>query len=91
MKKGSASIAVRQKTLAESGMAGKPGPVVKYTNESKKHGASRQAVLSFTPKDWRDLCEAYEVTKGDLPHRTGSKQTRKSASLSQLPLSQQSA
>jgi hypothetical protein len=90
VKKGSASIAVREKAFNEDGMLGKPGPVVKYTDEKKKQNPPRQAIVALTMKSWRELCQAYEVTKGDLPHRTGSKHAKRAASLSQT-LSQQSS
>lgn len=37
-------------------------------------GPAKQCVLSFSMKDWRNLCEAYELDACDIPHRKGSKQ-----------------
>ena len=54
---------------------GQPGPVVRYTNEEKQGNRPlpTQAILSLTMKDWRELRDAFNVEKGDMPHRTGSK------------------
>lgn len=89
IKKATASINVREKALVQDGMHGKPGVVVKYMDGGKKHPTPRQTIVSLTMKDWRDLCEAYDVSEGDLPHRTGSRHA-KSSGLSQS-LSQQSS
>jgi hypothetical protein len=90
IKKGSASIAVRDKTFQDGTLFGGTnlaGPVVKYTNENKTNArpSARQTIMTLTMKDWKDLCQAYNVTKGDLPHRTGSKHAKREqrASLSQ--------
>ena len=94
IKKGSAAISLRETKLADgeastsNAMFGAPGPVVKYCTENKERTVlPRQAILTLTMKDWRDLCRAYNITKGDLPNRTGSKHARPTAT----PLSQASA
>lgn len=82
IKKGSGAISVRdRKSLADVNdnthhSFGLPGPTVKYTKENEitnKKPPAKQAIASLTMKDWRDLCQAYNVTKGDIPHRTGSR------------------
>ena len=97
IKKGSASIAAREagEFEAPGGVQNEGGPRVKYSNSTKNEtGKARQTIVSLTMKDWRDLCEAYDVAKGDLPHRTGSSQkrpTKRAPSASQLPSSQESS
>jgi hypothetical protein len=49
------------------------GPKVASISRSVKK-EPRQAIVSLTMQDWRDLCRAYNVHKPDVPHRTGSKQ-----------------
>ena len=77
IKKGSAQIA-RRETRTEFGPA---GPVVKYKDKNQnqyqkppKCVPPKQCIVSLTMKDWRELCAAYQVEQGDVPHRTGSKQ-----------------
>ena len=87
VKKGSAALNIRKTGFGENG---KPGPVVKYVSNptGKQQPPPKQFVLNMTMKDYRDLLEAYEVTEGDLPHRTGSKHVRQKRSQSQLSQSQ---
>lgn len=83
VKKGAAAISVRDKPYSQEGLSGQAGPVVKYTDEKKtqqQQTRSRQTIVTLTMKDWRDLCRVYGVTKGDLPHRTGSKHTKRLSS-----------
>jgi hypothetical protein len=71
IKKGSAQIALREK-LSEFGPA---GPVVKYKDDKTANRPQpKQCIASLTMKDWRELCAGYQVEKGDVPNRTGSKQ-----------------
>ena len=56
------------------------GPKVAAVYRSVKK-QSRQAIVSLTMQDWRELCRAYEVKKADVPHRTGSKQVHHFKSL----------
>lgn len=85
VKKGTAALNIRKTGFGENG---KPGPVVKYVVPKKSHPKNKQFVLNMTMKDYRDLLKAYEVTEGDLPHRTGSKHARQKRSQSQLSQSQ---
>eukprot|EP00526_Cylindrotheca_closterium_P018675 CAMPEP_0113620154 /NCGR_PEP_ID=MMETSP0017_2-20120614/10256_1 /TAXON_ID=2856 /ORGANISM="Cylindrotheca closterium" /LENGTH=371 /DNA_ID=CAMNT_0000529785 /DNA_START=138 /DNA_END=1253 /DNA_ORIENTATION=+ /assembly_acc=CAM_ASM_000147 len=87
VKKGSASLKRDKAGFGEAVGEDAPGGLfVRYISE-RDVGATqplpKQAIVSLTMKDWRDLCKAHNVTKGDLPHRTGSKQ-KKRAALSQL-------
>jgi len=84
VKKGSASLKVQEKGFGQFLDQEAPGGIVaKYVQEKGSHPPPRQSIVSLTMQDWRDLCKAYNVEKGDLPHRTGSKQTKRVA-LSQL-------
>jgi len=98
VKKGLASIARRDKEESteakdEEGRTDGPewesGPVCRTVQADKSKGPSashappRQAIVSLTMKDWRDLCRAYNVERGDLPHRTGSQFARGAPSASQ--------
>jgi hypothetical protein len=49
----------------------------------KDHPPPRQAIISLNMRDWRRLVEAYGVEQSFIPHRTGSKHSRKSLSQSQ--------
>lgn len=78
VKRGNASLRVNDKGFGEFlGEDTNGGIFAKYVNEDTSHPLPKQAIISLTMKDWRDLCKAYEVTDGDLPHRTGSKHTRR--------------
>jgi len=50
------------------------GLVIKPRAETEEAAESTQAVLAFTVKDWKRLCEENfaEGEEGGLPHRTGS-------------------
>jgi non-structural maintenance of chromosomes element 4 len=83
IKKGEALIDMRKATplsdtqesvlgLDTSGCFIRPEPL-------NHEGPSKQCVLSFTMKDWRRLCDAYELEKCDIPHRKGSKQRKTSS------------
>jgi hypothetical protein len=81
IKKGEAAIGVRGGTppLQDAAddtdqAAGAQGLFVKPT-KSPMNQPSRQAVVAFSMRDWRALCQGYALEKGDLPHRTGSKFT----------------
>lgn len=79
VKKGSAGIAVRnEKESKEWGGTG-VGPVVRAVDgKLQAHpSTAKQAIVSLNMQDWRDMCQAFEVTKGDIPHRKGSKHSRK--------------
>lgn len=84
VKKGAASLKVEQHGFGEYlGESAPGGLTAMYIPETDSHPAPKQAVVSLTMADWRALCKAHDVTKGDLPHRTGSKQTKR-AVLSQM-------
>jgi len=69
VKKGNAAINIRE-GLNMEGLSTEPGLKIKYTKENvDKHTVAKQSIMSLTMQDWRDLCEAYEVEEGDLPHR----------------------
>ena len=40
---------------------------------SHAESSAKQAVISFTMRDWQRIVDAYGLQEGDLPHRTGSK------------------
>lgn len=84
IKKGDAALNVRETGFGESGKA---GPTVKYVGQNKaKTPKNKQFILNLTMKDYRDFLKVYDVTEGDLPHRTGSKHVKRSSSqLSQSP------
>ena len=80
VKKASAAVGVRPPLERPNGIK-QPGFYVYRVHSDEKDervGEATQAVLSFTMKDWRRLCEAYKLEKGDLPHRTGSRHARAS-------------
>jgi non-structural maintenance of chromosomes element 4 len=84
IKKGEARIDVRKATpLANSQQSvlglDTSGCYIAPSDPKDCEGPSKQCVLSFTMKDWRRLCEAYELEKCDVPHRKGSKQRRTSS------------
>ncbi len=82
VKKGAASIALRDKALDMSGVTTKPGLAIKYVTERPSPPPAKQAIMTLTMQDWRALCAAYQVEEGDLPHRKISKEVH-AASLSQ--------
>ena len=71
---GEASLIVRDKKILDKDnqdLFVEGGPVVKLV--SKPSGgptpAPRQAIVSLTMQDWKDLIEAYDVESSDIPHR----------------------
>lgn len=78
VKKGSASLKVDKHGFGKFVGQDSPGGLFcTYVTESNHHPIPKQAIVSLTMKDWRDLVKAHNVTKGDLPHRTGSKHTKR--------------
>ena len=79
VKKGSAGISVRSEKDAKE-FGGVPGPVVRAygAKQEGQNPVPKQAIVALNMRDWRDMCKAFEVTEGDIPHRKGSKHTRKS-------------
>lgn len=81
VKSGEGQIRVRSaKDAARKG--GLPGLVVRHVEKDDddddaegRQGEDRtQAVVAFTMRDWRRICQAHQLEEGLLPHRTGSKQ-----------------
>ncbi|VEU34558.1 unnamed protein product [Pseudo-nitzschia multistriata] len=73
VKEGKASLDVRQNKVLdeESGLKIDGGPVVKYVRDKNPPPPPRQAIVNLTMEDWKNLCEAYEVTSSCVPHREG--------------------
>lgn len=76
VKKGDAVFSVRDKKVVADGVLELDGgPVVKPVRHDEGKSPPpppRQAIVSLTMKDWRDLIEAYDVKESDVPHREGS-------------------
>lgn len=81
VKKGDAEVGVRTvKGCREGKLGTMPGPWVRKRSEKNKDEApkpAKQAIVSFTMQDWRDLRAAYDIEQGDIPHRGKVKQGRK--------------
>jgi non-structural maintenance of chromosomes element 4 len=75
VKQGVAGLAVKNERKIADGVTLSAGPSVVYhkTDGATPNIPPKQAIVSLTMKDWRDLIQAYEVEKSDVPHRTGSK------------------
>lgn len=57
---------------------GDPGPAIKsYERDEPKPPDPRQAIVSLNMKDWRDMCNAYEVEESEVPHRVDGKVAKK--------------
>ena len=88
VKTGEAQIKMRKKAPLGSSQEANPldlptsGCFVSVGKKDEKDydGPSRQCVIPFTMKDWRRLREAYGLDECDIPHRKGTKQTKKAAS-----------
>lgn len=74
VKKGQAGISVRTPLTESDGLA--PGLYIRPLFQATDHPPSTQAVCSFTMRDFKQLCEAYEITKGCLENRKTSSKTR---------------
>ena len=75
IKKGEAEMSILPRTaLANGEQDVGSGLVIKPRVETEEAAESTQAVLAFTMKDWKRLCEENyaEGEEGGLPHRTGS-------------------
>ena len=94
VKKGSAEVGVRSlEQCRANGLSGCiPGPYVAHKTfpEGAPVPKARQAIVALNMKDWRAMAEAYELDKGDIPHRTGSKHARPSSRRSSTSKSQKS-
>lgn len=73
VKKGSAGISVRTKEESEKYGGAGPGPIVRTMQNPNEAPIPKQAIVSLNMQDWRDLCEAYSVKEGDIPHRNVSR------------------
>jgi non-structural maintenance of chromosomes element 4 len=85
VKKGSAALTVREEDRdldSTAGLVLRGGPVAKYIKAREVMPEPRQALVSLTLEEFRDLVEAYGVTKSDVPHRTGSKHGKLTSSSS---------
>mmetsp|Transcript_255 Transcript_255/g.631 ORF Transcript_255/g.631 Transcript_255/m.631 type:complete len:192 (-) Transcript_255:106-681(-) len=74
VKDGEASLIVRdEKSLDKDSQDVfiEGGPVVKLVPKSSKgpSPAPRQAIVSLTMQDWKELIQAYDVESSDIPHR----------------------
>jgi hypothetical protein len=75
VKKGTAQLDVRVPKVVDEGLVLDGGPIARYTSMDHQKAANpppRQAIVSLTMKDWRDMIKAYDVKKSDVPHREGS-------------------
>ena len=71
VKEGKASLKVRNKKVVD-GIELDGGPVVSYRSlkkEGKKPPTPRQAIVSLTMEDWKNLTDAYNVKSSDVKHR----------------------
>lgn len=73
VKEGKASLKVRDSKVLDKdkGLEADAGPVVKHITkeQSKKPPPPRQAIVTLTMEDWKDLIEAYDVKSSGVPHR----------------------
>jgi len=72
VKEGKASMTVRDDKVLDkdTGLKLDGGPVIKHIiNKEKVAPPPRQAIVSLTMEDWKDLVEAYDVKSSDVPHR----------------------
>ncbi len=81
VKKGDAEEGVRSlENCKEYGLGTVPGPYVKLKPRGPQ-GPARQAIISFNMQDWRDLKDAFNIEKGDIPHRGKSKRNNNTATV----------
>ena len=71
VKEGAASLNVRDEKVLdkEKGFYLDGGPVVRNVTKKEVNATPRQAIVSLTMEDWKDLIEAYDVQSSDVPHR----------------------
>lgn len=71
VKEGTAQLKVRDNKVVD-GIELNGGPVVTYKapkKETKTVPAPRQAIVSLTMEDWKNLTDAYNVKASDVKHR----------------------
>lgn len=73
VKEGKASLKVRDEKVLDKdeGLVLRGGPVAQHVpaNLLDKNPKPRQAIVSLTMEDWKNLTEAYEVKQSDVKHR----------------------
>mmetsp|Transcript_34136 Transcript_34136/g.55737 ORF Transcript_34136/g.55737 Transcript_34136/m.55737 type:complete len:417 (-) Transcript_34136:139-1389(-) len=75
LKEGKAGIKARSAEDVEE-YGGEPGPAIRpYENHDM--GPPKQAIVSLNMKDWKDMCNAYNVEESDVPHREHGKVAKK--------------
>mmetsp|Transcript_13521 Transcript_13521/g.23719 ORF Transcript_13521/g.23719 Transcript_13521/m.23719 type:complete len:417 (-) Transcript_13521:515-1765(-) len=75
LKEGKAGIKARSAEDVEE-YGGEPGPAIRpYENHDM--GPPKQAIVSLNMKDWKDMCQAYNVEESDVPHRVDGKVAKK--------------
>ena len=67
-----AGMGVRSVEEAEK-YGGVPGPVIRPIPDEVNHPLPKQAIVRLDMKDWKDLCQVYNVEKSDVPHRVDGK------------------
>lgn len=74
VKQGTAQLDVRESKVVDEGLELDGGPIARYTSlvQIESQPPCRQAIVSLTMKDWRDMIKAYDVKESDVPHREGS-------------------
>ena len=76
VKQGEAGI--KKRSVEEAKEYGvEPGPVMAPMSEDATMKPPKQAIVSLNMKDWRDMCEAYNVEESDVPHRVDGKVAKK--------------
>mmetsp|Transcript_20031 Transcript_20031/g.23067 ORF Transcript_20031/g.23067 Transcript_20031/m.23067 type:complete len:386 (-) Transcript_20031:486-1643(-) len=77
VKNGSAGIKVERNPFVRQGGGSKTPTIRPIPRDCDNPPQPRQAIIAFNMADWRSLCAAYKIDKSDVPHRTGSKHTKK--------------
>ena len=75
IKKGNAKITVRNDDNDDNDRYPFPRPTVTVMKPQNNIPA-KQAIVAFNMQDWRDMCRAFKVEKGDIPHRTRGRADR---------------
>jgi hypothetical protein len=76
VKQGTAQLEVRKPKILDEGLELDGGLIARpryiAKTQQKAPPPPRQAIVSLTMKDWRDMIKAYDVKESDVPHREGS-------------------